>query len=445
MIRLSRRAFLGGAGALVALPFLESLPGLGMRRAWAADSGEIPSRLITYFVPNGIRMDQFLPAKTGADWEITPTLQPLSAFQDEILILSGLGNAPGMPEDGAGDHAAGTGSFITGRHVKRTEGADIENGISLDQAVAAQIGQTTRFASLQLGLEGGSNVGGCDFGYSCAYLRNISWQDEHTPLPKMINPQLVFDRLFAGADATASEAEIAMRRKHRKSVLDYVTGEAKTLQKTVSGADHQKLEAYLDGVRELEKRIESLVNAPTCEPPGYPPPTLEIEAHAKLMADLMTLALQCDLTRVVSFMFANGFSTRHYAHLGVAEGHHELSHHQESPEKIAQLLLIDRWEVSMLAYLLERLKAVPQGDGSLLDHTLVLWASPMSDGNTHNHFQLPIVLAGRAGGALSPGRHLSFPDDMPVTNLWLAIAQSFGLQLDSFGDDSVAPLAGLSG
>ncbi len=439
MTRIDRRRFLGGAGALVALPLFESLPAL------AQESGAPPQRLICYFVPNGLRMQVFTPEKEGKSYVLTPTLEPLAPFKQQSLILSGLASAPGQPDEGGGDHASGTGSFLSARHCKRTEGQDIVNGVSVDQVVAGQIGGATRFGSIQLGLEGGSSVGGCDFGYSCAYLRNVSWVDESTPLPKMINPQLVFDRFFAGADATASAEQIAMRRHHRRSVLDYVAGEAKRLQPRLGAGDKVKLDSYLTSVREVELAIEALANAPVCDAPGYPAPQLDIEAHARVMADLMVIALKCDLTRVASFMFANGFSERHYAFLGVTEGHHALSHHSDKPEAIAQLELIDRWEVVQLAYLLEKLAAVEEADGStLLDNTLVYWSSEMSDGNSHDHFGIPVILAGGGASLIKGGRHVVYPDKTPMANLFVSMLQAFGVATDAFGDDGTAPLTHLT-
>ncbi len=365
-------------------------------------------------------------------------------MKSQLLVLTGLDNAPGVPDEGGGDHAAGTGAFLTGVHVKRTEGQDLLTGISVDQAVANHIGGATRFPSVQVGLEGGSSVGGCDFGYSCAYLRNISWASETAPLPKMINPQLVFDRFFAGADANASAEQIATRRQRRLSVLDYVLGEADRLRGRLGASDRIKLDGYMDSVRDLELQIQGLANAPICEAPGYPAPNLDVQAHAEVMAELIVIAFRCDLTRVISFMLANGFSERHYAFLGVADGHHTLSHHSNDEGAIAQLRLIDQWEVSVLAHLLKRLNDTADGaGGTLLDNTLVYWSSSMSDGNEHDHYDIPVILAGGGADLIGGGRHLSF-DAAPMSNLFLSILGAFGVEATAFGDDGVAPLEGLS-
>jgi hypothetical protein len=424
---------------------MESLEfALGRKRALAAPSPP-PTRFVGYFVPNGIRMQKFTPATEGPGFDLPPTLEPLLPLQDRLLVLSGLSNLPGVPE-GAGDHAAGTGAFLTAAFPKKTEGEDLSVGVSVDQRIAQGIGAATRFPSLELGLEGGSSTGGCDFGYSCAYIRNVSWTSPSTPAPKMVNPQVVFDRLFAGQDPSLTEAEIALRRKHRLSVLDHVLAEAESLSPKLAKADRLKLGQFMDAVRDLELQIEALSSAPVCEPPGYPAPGLDIPSHAKVMHELLVLALRCDLTRVLTFMLANGFSDRHYAFLGVSGGHHQLSHHGEKPEDVAQLETIDRWEVELLASLAAGLDAVDEGEGTLLDHTLLYWSSELSDGNTHGHEGMPVLLLGKAGGKVSPGRHVVYDPPRPVADLYTAFLEVFevaGPEGELFGDDATGPLPSL--
>jgi hypothetical protein len=431
---LNRRAFLGGAGALVALPFLESLV---PRTGRAAPLGT--RRLLFYYVPNGIHMAAWTPAQQGAGYALTPILQPLSALKDDVLVLSGLANKPAKP-DGPGDHAGGTSAFLTCAHVNKSE-SEIRNAVSVDQLAAAKLGQGTRFQSLQLGLEGGASVGGCDSGYSCAYTRNISWAGPKTPLQKTTSPQVAFDLLFKGLDDSATQAEQARRRAYSKSVLDYARGDAQRLQARLSRTDRMKLDEYLTGVREVEQRIGGMTAQ--CQP-GARPGDGDFPAQVKAMADLMVLAFQCDLTRVITFMLNNAASGRSYGFLGVSGGHHEISHHQNNPDNHAKLQKIDTWEVEQLAYLLQRLKSVKEGDGNLLDNTLVYFSSEIEDGNAHRHTNLPILLGGRLGGAVRPGRHVLHTGDPPLANLFISILGAVGVKVDRFGDDGTAPLAGLT-
>lgn len=436
MSPLSRRAMLRGAGALVALPFLEAmLP----RRAFAATPPA--TRFVGYFVPCGIHMDAFTPAAEGADFALTPILQPLGDLRADVLVLSGLANRPAQP-DGTGDHAAGTGSFLTARHCRKTEGEGIRNGISLDQLLAERFRADTRLPSLVLGAEGGGSVGGCDSGYSCAYSRNISWAGESTPVGKEVDPRGVFDRLFAGYDPTETAEQAAKRRFYRKSVLDFVRDDAERLQARLGKTDRRKMDEYLTGVRELERQVDLAARTAACAVVSPPEPPQDIQAHVRLMSDLMVLALQCEQTRVCTFMLGNGGSTRPYPFLGVPEGHHEVSHHQDDPENHRKLTLIDTWEVEQLAYLLQRLKAVQEGETTLLANTLVFWSSEIEDGNAHRHTNLPILLAGQAGG-LRTGRHLRVGGEAPIANLFVSMLQLLGQPDASFGDDGTGPLGGL--
>ena len=426
MIQVSRRLFLGGAAAAIALPHLPTL---------ASTTTKKKPRMLAYYVPNGIQMTGWTPSSEGAEWALTPILQPLADasadvdVKDDVLVVSGLRNDPAKP-DGPGDHAAGTGSFLTCAHVYKSE-SHIVNGISMDQVLANRIGGATRFASLQLGIEGGSSNGGCDSGYSCAYSRNISWAGPHTPLNKLTHPQGLFDLMFGGFDRTASAAERAERQAHKRSILDYVTGDAKHLQSRISAADKHKLDEYLTGLRSLEKSI-----AGQCGPGDSPPETFDYQQHVKIMTDLMVTAFRCDITRVATFMLNNAGSNRHYPFLGVEGAHHEISHHQDDPQKLADLRTIATWEVQQFAYLLQQMKNFTEEDGTtLLDNSMVFFSSEIEDGNSHRHENLPVLLAGGASGQLDTGRHIRRQDE-PIANLFTAMLDLAGAPVSGFGDST---------
>lgn len=433
--RPARRAFLGGAAATVALPFL---PSMMPRSAWAQDPGEAV-RMLWYFVPNGLVMNEWTPETTGAGFALKSIMQPLAAFQDELLVLSGLTNAAGYAPR-PGDHARGTGAALTCSELA-FEG--ISNGISIDQAIAQAAGSATTFPSLQLGLDVGETVGLCDSGYSCAYPRNISWAGPTSPMPKMTSPRVIFNRMFGGFDVGLTEAERARRAVYRTSLLDNVTAEATSLSGRLGVADRAKLDQYLTGVRELETRLERGETG-TCSPterPGEPP---DYESHLRSMTDLMVLSLSCDLTRYISFMLGNGGSNQSYGFIGAPGAHHEISHHGGDPELIEKLRLIDIWEMEQVACLLQALRDTPSGSATLLDHTMVCVLSEISDGDSHSHHDLPVLLAGRAGGAVAPGRHVAFDNAPPIANLFLSMAHTAGVPLDRFAD-STGPLEGLAG
>jgi len=440
---LSRRMFLGGAGVAVALPFLASL---APRRARGAD-GEVPPRLVCWYVPNGMHMPSWVPATTGAAYSLPPILEPLAAHKASLLVLSNLSNRPGKP-DGPGDHGAGTGAFLTCHHVYKTEGDDIENGVSVDQVAARVLGVGARLPSLELGLEGGDALGGCDSGYSCAYTRNISWAGPQTPMPKVTNPRIVFDRLFQGFDPSETEAVRERRTRQRKSVLDWVRKEASALSAKVGVDDRKKLDEYLTGVRELELRVDqSVASGPSlCVPGEYPPEDTDVQLRIDLMTDLTVTALTCDLTRVVTFMLANAGTGRSYTFVdpSVVGGHHDLSHHMDDPENFRRLEIIDRWETAQLARLLDKLAANTERDGrSTLDHTLVFFSSEIADGNSHTHDDLPVLLAGGAALDARPfttGRHVRAPAGTPIANLYMAMLAMVGAGVTSFGDDGTAPM-----
>lgn len=439
MKHITRRAFLGGAGAMLALPLMESL----IPRAVRAQGMTAPKRFLAYYVPNGMHMRSWTPAAQGPGFELSPILSPLAAVREKLLVISGLANAPARP-DGPGDHAAGTGGFLTARHVVKTQGEDIRNGISVDQVIANALAEQTRIGSMQLGIDGGGSVGNCDSGYSCAYARNISWAGPTTPLQKIVNPQVVFDRLFAGLDNNETQAQREKRRRYKASVLDYVLTDARDLKPKLGRTDQRKLDEYMTGVRALEQRISVSMDGPGCEVPDRPPALAELGEHIELMNDLMVAALRCDSTRVISFMLSNAGSGRAYPFLGVQGAHHELSHHQGREENFAALEIIDTWEVTQLASLLEKMDAVEEGDGrTLLDNTVVFFSSEIEDGNSHSHFNLPVLLAGSNEGFFKQGEHLRFSNNEPIADLFVSIIRSCGVDVSDFGDDGTGPLSAI--
>ena len=433
--KLSRRAFLGGAGVMLSLPLLEAM--LPTRRATAGGAAT-PKYLLAWYVPCGIHMQAWTPPDTGPGFTLTPILQPLASLQSEILVLSGLDNAPAESE-GPGDHASGTSGFLTCTHVTKSD-TMITNNTSIDQLYAQHIGDQTVVPSLQLGIEGGGNSGGCDSGYSCAYSRNISWVG-NTPLSKLTSPSTAFELLFAGFDPEASAQELAQRKANRLSVLDYTMSDAEKLRGKLGTSDRIKLDEYLDSVRDLEIKVDSDDTMPQCEVGTVPGDPGDITDHVHLMCDVMVKAFECDRTRVISFMLGNAGSNRAYGFLGYPNGHHQYSHHNSDPANYAALQAIDTWEVEQLAYLLQRMAGVvkPEG-GTLLDDAMVYFSSEIEDGNAHRHSNLPVLLAGRGGGSIVPGRHL-LHDGVPMSNLFLSMLQELGVPVTAFGDDSNGTIA----
>ncbi|WP_373044795.1 DUF1552 domain-containing protein [Vulgatibacter sp.] len=428
---ISRRTVLRGLGAAMALPMLDAMVP-SVARAQAV--GGTPRRLLFFFVPNGIYMPSWTPSGEGTGYAFTPTLQPLEPFRDDILVVSGLDNRPG--EDViAGNHARGTAAFLTCVPPVKTSDGSLRVGISADQVAAQAIGKQTRFASLELGAEPSVEASSCDSGYSCAYISNISWAGPETPMAKEVDPRLVFDRLFAGGQPGENAEQIARRNRYKKSILDFVSEDAKTLQSRLGTNDRQKLDEYLTGVRTLEQRI-SASGEQTCSAGAAPGGAANRQETAQQMCDLIALAFQCDLTRVCTFMLANGFTNTAYSFLGVGEGHHELSHHREQDSYIDHLKRIDRWEVEQFAYLVGKLKAIQEGEGSVLDNSLVLFSSELSDGNNHHHINKPVVLAGRGGGEVRPGRHIYYRGaggEFPVADLYMTMLANVGVHVESFG------------
>jgi hypothetical protein len=437
--RISRRSCLRGLGVALALPAFSSLAPRGAR---AQSSSASPRRFVGFFVPNGIRMDRFRPESAGALSSLPSILEPLADVVDRTLVVSGLDNFAATDQgDGGGDHARGTSTFLTATHPAKTRGADIQNGVSLDQLAAQALAPFTRFPSLELGCEGGEPVGECDTGYSCAYVRNIAWAGPATPLAKETNPRALFDRLFAGSDAGLTPQEREARRRRRRSILDFVLDDASRLRARLGATDRAKLDEYTTGVREVELRLDA-PEIQACTFPARPDGTpADPEAYVRLMLDLVVLAMKCDLTRVATFMLGNGGSQRSYDFLGHPGSHHEYSHHKGDADNLAALEDIDRWEVAQLAYLMKRMREVDEVDGTMLDHATILFGSELADGNAHDHVSVPLIVGGGGGGLLDTGRHVVVPDGTPVANLFLSLLRTVGVERASFGDDGTEPLA----
>ncbi len=429
---LPRRTFLRGMGATVALPFLDA-----MTPAFASPSKPVP-RVAFVYTANGVIMRDWTPAAEGAGFAFSKTLAPVEPFRDDLLVLTGLAHRNGEAlGDGPGDHARAGASWLTGVHPKKTRGADIRNGMSVDQMLAGTIGRGTPLPSLELGLQDVRMVGGCDSGYSCAYSNTISWSSPTTPLPYENNPSRVFTRLFGDGDTT-DPAVRAVRARQNRSLLDFVREDAARLRATLGAGDRRKLGDYLDSVREVERRIRNArydgAALPVLDRPDGIPPTFE--EHVRLMSDLITIAFQADLTRVVTLMYSREGGNRTYRSIGVPDAHHGLSHHQNDPEKMARLQMIDRHHVATFAYLLGKLRAAQDENGSLLDHAMVVYGSSLSDSNAHTHDDLPTLLAGGGGGTLRGGRHLRYLDGTPMTNLFLTLLDRLGVHRDRIGDST---------
>ncbi|MBX3411894.1 MAG: DUF1552 domain-containing protein [Pirellulales bacterium] len=438
--RISRRTVLKGLGTTVALPLLDAMQPLRVLAGEAsAASATPPLRMAFFFVPNGVHMPDWTPATDGADFELPATLQPLAAYREYMTVLTGLAHDKAKANgDGPGDHARSAACFLTASQPFKTSGANIKVGVSVDQYAAQQIGQTTRFPSLELGIERGLQAGGCDSGYSCAYSSNISWRTESTPMGKEIDPKLVFERLFGGPDEAESREARHQRDRYRKSVLDFVRDDASRLQRRLGKTDNRKLEEYLSGVRELELRIQRAGEEVAIEQPDMEKPTGipkgDYQQHLRLMADILALAFQGDHTRIATFMLANEGSNRPYPFLEVREGHHDLSHHGNDEAKQVKISKINLFHMEQFAYFVERLAAIKEGEGNVLDHSMILYGSGIGDGNRHNHDDLPLLLMGKANGKLSPGRHLRYEPNTPVANLFLSLLDRADVKIDTMGD-----------
>lgn len=431
---IPRRTFLRGAGAAIALPFLDA-----MVPAFATTGEEALAarRFSIVYVPNGVNMAYWTPAATGSTFDLPRTLAPLTPYRDRLLVLSGLNNNAGDALPGEGEsapHERAGGVFLTAAHPLR-EG---HVGTSVDQLIARELGRQTQLASLELGLHSTDVVGSCEKGWSCAYRMTLSWRSPTTPLPVEFRPRAVFERLFGDSRSTDPTVRLA-RIEKEKSLLDSVTAAAARLQHKVGPADRARLEEYLDGMRDVERRIQlaeqqSAREIPSVDRPAGIPDTF-VE-HLKLMFDLQVLAFQTDMTRMITFMTAPEQSNRTYREIGVPDVHHALSHHRNDPENLAKIVQIDEYHMQLFTYYLDKLRATPDVDGSLLDNMIIMYGSSMSDGNEHLLQNLPILLVGGGTGALSGNKHIRYASDTPIANLYLTIMDRLGIGVEKFGDST---------
>jgi hypothetical protein len=442
---LHRRKFLGGAAAMIGLPFLESLAPKSAKAQAAAGV-----RLAYIFMPNGLDMATFRPTATGASYPMPPMLASLEPYRANFSVVTGLANYPGLP-DGNGDHASGTAAAITAAKANKSE-TSIRLGVSADQIAAKAFGNLTRLPSLQLGTDGGVSSGNCDNGYSCAYARNISWADATTPLPKLTDPKQVFDTIFRGYDPDATDAEQAARRELETSILDVVLDDAEALSPKLGATDRVKLDQYLEGIRELERRVTTAAPPEATCTMGQAPTlsgSIRLDEHVRVLTDLLVTAWQCDATRIVSFMYGNASSKKTFPWLNINDAHHDISHHAGDRNRIAQLAAIGKWQMETIAYLFGRLAEIPDGPNgeSMLHNSAIYIGSDVSDGDAHNHDDMPVILGGHAAGALNPGSHIAYASGQnaereKVSNLLVTMLAAAGVQ-GSLGDSDGALLAEL--
>ncbi|MBM3776754.1 MAG: DUF1552 domain-containing protein [Acidimicrobiia bacterium] len=448
---LPRRTVLRGLGATIALPLLDGMiPAFTATRLTAAAPVR---RFGAVYMAMGMNMPLFTQDGTG-DLQITPILQPIGAFKDRLTVVRGLGMANAdSRQDGTGQHSRIGPCWLTGVRPKKTEGADFHAGVSMDQILAAQLGQETQLASIELAAETPEMLGSCEFGYTCAYTSTMAWKTPTTPLPMEVNPRNVFERMFGAGDSTDARARLAQHRRDR-SLLDAVSEDVAQLRRDVGESDRAKLGEFMDSLRDVERRIQNaeeqgLVELPVVEKPvGIP---ASYEEHLKLLFDLLTLAYQTDLTRISTFMLARELSLRTYPEIGVPDPHHPLSHHQNNPEQVAKLGKLNVFHLTLFSHFLERMAATQDGDGSLLDHTLLLFGSGMSDSNLHLPRSIPTIVVGGKEFGLRGGRHIRVDDtsrteeigiageigaDVPLCNLQLTLMDRMGVRVDSFGDSS---------
>jgi hypothetical protein len=429
---LSRRTLLRGLGAAMSLPLLDA-----MVPAFASPSrSAAPLRLAFIYVPNGVLMNQWTPSAVGRDFDLPRILAPLAPHREKVLVLSGLTQNTGRPlGDAEGDHARASATYLTGVHPKKTDGAGIRAGISVDQVAARHVGAASRFPSLELACEDGRLVGNCDSGYSCAYTNTLSWRAPSTPLPPEVNPRAVFERLFGAIDE--NPVDRLKRLRDETSILDYVVDDSRRLTAQLGSSDRGKVDEYLTSVREIERRIQLAEHAAAAAPDV--PPSIQkpsgvpanFAGYARLMFDLMAAAFQTGVTRVSTFMLGREGSTRAYREIGIPDAHHPITHHRGNPELIEKVARINVYHMKQLAYFLARLKSIPDGDGTLLDHSLIVYGSGLSDGDKHEHGNLPVLVAGKTGG-----QHITYPAETPMNNLHLSLLDRMGVPIDTLGDSN---------
>src|SRR5262245_26044739 len=435
-MHLSRRSMLRGFGAAVALPLLDSM--VPVLTALTNTEAAPIKRLGVFYVPNGMSMPYWFPKTEGPLAELPPTLKSLAAFKDRVLLCGGLADEPANRVKGGGDHARSAGTFLTGVPYKLTSGADVYGSVSMDQIIAKELSKETQLASLELGIESNAMLGSCDGGASCAYTNTIAWSDPTTPLPIENDPRAVFERLFGTSGSTDRGARLA-RIEQDRSILDYVNEQLRRLQKQIGPQDKVRVDEYLTSVRDVERRIQMaeeqnarelpVVDQPIGIPADYP-------EHARLMMDMLALAYQTDLTRVSTFMLAKEVSGRSYPEIGVADSHHPVSHHQDEPAKLERLHKINEYHFRQFAYLVDKLSKLPEGSGTMLDSTLFLYGTGISDSNTHFHDDLPIALVGGKAAGIRGGRYIRYPKGTPLTNLHLTILENMGVSVEAIGDST---------
>lgn len=438
--RISRRTILRGLGTAVALPWLEAMTPLTALGAPAlSGSARPPKRMAFIYVPNGAIMQDWTPATEGRDFELPSILRSLAPVRQDVMVLSGLtcdkARANG---DGPGDHARSSAAFLTGCQARKTSGANFRAGVSVDQIAASRLGDLTRLPSLEISVERYRGTGNCDSGYSCVYQHTLAWRDGTSPLPTESDPSLLFDRLFS---ARPNDPARLRRDRLRTSVLDAVLDDAQRLENRLGGADRQRLDQYLSNVRELEQRIQRAESLPPVQlPAGTHAPARNLPAslteHVRLVCDLMALALQTDVTRIITCMFGREGSGLQYREVGVSGAHHELTHHRNAPDLVEKVRKINTFHVDQFAYFLGKLKSIREGDGTLLDNCMIAYGSALADGNRHTHHDLPVLLAGKGGGTLTPGRHIRFREETPLNNLWLSMLDRFGARTPRLGDST---------
>ncbi|HEV7867651.1 MAG TPA: DUF1552 domain-containing protein [Chthoniobacteraceae bacterium] len=437
---LNRRTFLRGLGACFALPALESLRPLHAAPAVAAAQAA-PVRMAFLYVPNGTIPSAWWPSgDPGANFALPRTLAPLEKIRHQLQVISGLDDLNADPgPDGAGDHARAGGTFLTGVRIKKTAGSDIYAGTSIDQVVAQQIGHLTRFPSLELTCDAVRKAGNCDSGYSCAYEYNMAWKSPTQPVSPEPNPRLVFERLFGSGAPSERGANLKRRQAEQQSILDFVLDDAAAVQRKLNGRDRQKLDQYLTSVREIEQRIERTERMPVSDPGVDAPAGIpaSYDEHIALMFDMLLLAFQTDSTRVATMLLAGEGSNRTFTEIGLSEGHHNLTHHRNQADMVAKVQEIDLWYVKQLAKFLEKMEATKDVDGqSLLHHSMIVYGSGNADGNRHTHSNLPILMAGGAGGGFKPGRYVKL-QPTPLTNLFLNMSDRMGVQpMEKHGDST---------
>src|SRR5580704_6336745 len=434
---IPRRAFLRGTGAVLALPVLDA-----MTPAFAVDKAS-PIRMQFIEVPNGIMNlnGEWTPKAEGTDFELSPTLQPLASFRDRMLVLTGLDQqqSAGLAFEVGGDHPRTFTAWLTGTHAKMTSGADLHAGTSVDQIAAREFGKYTQLASLEVGLESAEVVGACESAYGCAYYNTISWRNDTTPLPMENRPRAIFERLFGDSGSTDPKVRAELREDDH-SILDVVNGSVKRLRAKLGGPDRAKIDQYLDAVRDVERRMQL---AETQRDRDIPEVTAPVgipgvfSDYYKLMADLMVLAWQTDMTRVTTFQMGHEMSGRAYPELGFGDSHHSVTHHHGDPEKIAKTAQINTFHTKMLSYYLDKLRATPDGDGSLLDHSMILYGGALNDGNLHLYTSLPLVLVAGGVGGIKGGQHIRYPNRTPMTNLLLTMLDKANVpRVERLGDST---------